>query len=619
MPKARSGAETYRLDLVRYELRRSDGTRVKLERQPMELLILLVERKGQLVTRDEIASRLWPASISVESEPAINNAIRKIRAALHDSPEHPTYLETVVGKGYRFIGEIETIRSEPQPVPTPEMAPEPVEPRRMFPRNIVLAVTLGIVAIGALGWSLGRFVRPTFHSLAVLPLQNLSGDPSQRFFAEGITDELTTDLAQIASLRVISRTSTMQYGDHPKSVREIAKELNVDAVLEGSVVREGNKVRITAQLIDARRDAHIWAQSYERDFGGILNMQRAVALDIAGQVRANVSPQIRQRTPARQVTPEVYEAYLRGRHELTHQNRDNALRKAAQYFQHAIDLDPLYPDAYAGLADSFSLMANYAVMLPAEAFPRAEAAARRALEFDPILAEAHASLGFIRHHWDWDWAGAEAEYKQAVELSPSLAIGHLRYAEFLSHSGRHDEAIGEIEKARDFDPLSTAVNANVGRILFWARRYDDAIRELTRQIGLEPNQPFLRIHRGLCYLLKHMYREGLDDLKQASAMFGGEDGVGTAQAYAMSGQIELARRALRVTETSNEAGTLDWVMIAGVYATLGEKDTAFQWLDRAYQYRDFFMTGLKIDPFLDPLRDDPRFTKLMRAVRIPGA
>jgi TolB-like protein/Flp pilus assembly protein TadD len=568
-----------------------------------------VERKGQLVTRDEIVSRLWAASISVELSPPSTTPFGKSAPHFTIRPSSRLILKPWSAR----LPIHRRPRSDRYPAGSSAARNEKSQASKADPGD-------DTNRRGDRGARLGnrRTLFPARVSFPrrLAPTKSVR-DPAQNYFAEGITDELTTDIAQATSLRVVSRTSTLQYREHPKPIPQIAKELNVDAVLEGSVLREDNKVRVTVQLIDARRDAHIWAQSYERDFGGILNLQRAVALDIAAKVRAKISPQIRQRAPARKVRPEVYEAYLWGRHELTQQNRDNALRKAEQYFERAIDLDPLYPAAYAGLADAFGLMANYAVLLPADGFPRAEAAARRALEFDPALAEAHASLGFILHHWDWDWTGAESEYKQALELAPSLAVAHLRYAEFLSHSGRHDEAIREIEKARECDPLSSAVLSNVGRILFWARRYDDAIRELNTQLSLDPNRAFARAHLGLSYLQKRMYPQAISEFQRADALLGVAGGVGSALAYAMSGQTEAALRLMPAIEDPNEAGVVDWVFVAGVYAAIGDKEKAFQRLDSGLRYRDVFMTALKVYPFLDPLRADPRFTSLVQAVRIP--
>jgi TolB-like protein/DNA-binding winged helix-turn-helix (wHTH) protein/Tfp pilus assembly protein PilF len=614
-------SDTYQLDLIRYELRRGDDVKVKIERLPMDLLIFLVERKGQLVTREDVAARLWRDGAFVDTEPAINNVIRKIRTALHDSPDQPAHLETVVGKGYRYIGDLRVIGSGPR-----QQVPEPAPPTaagtqlRWFRRGWfrpALAGTAFLLAAGALAWRAPwRPAAASIRSLAVLPLQNLSGDPAQKYFADGFTEELTTNLAKIGSLRVVSRTSTMQYVEPRTLISRIARELNVDAVVEGSVLRSGNRVRITAQLIDARTDAHLWAQSYERDLGEILELQDSVTGDIATQVKASLSPEASAAFASHpRVNPEAYEAYLRGRNEIGRQTPDS-IRNSVQHFQRAIDLDPLYATAYAGLADSFSLMANYSVLPPKEVFPRAEAAARKALELDPGSPEAHASLAFARHHFDWDWTGAEKGYKRAIQLSPSFPIVHLRYAVYLSNAGRHDEAIREIGLARQLDPLSLTVANNVGMVLFYARRYDEAIREVQSIIALNPDRIWPHMTLGFAYTQKRMYPLAIAESERADQLLGTGPGVDLAQAYASSGQTEAARRALRELEKPDAAGLLDWFFIAGVYTALGDREQAFAWLEQAYQNRDFFLTYLNVYPFLDALHSDPRFVRLQQRVGV---
>lgn len=621
--------QAFRLDLGRYELRRSDGVKVKIERQPMELLILLAERKCLLVTREEVAARLWPAGISVDTGPAINNAIRKIRTALRDSPECPTHLETVVGKGYRFIGDLEVIGAEAPPAKAPPglVPPAAAPPAQAAPpaRNgrfpLAVAGMAVLLAAGIGGWALWRSAGSSgpgaIRSLAVLPLQNLSGDPAQDYVADGITDELTTNLAKIGSLRVISRTSTMQYGEHRGPMPQIVKELNVDSVIEGSVVRSGSKVRITAQLIDARHDAHLWAQSYERDFGDLLDLEDAIALDIASQVRTNLSPQERGKFAAHhRIDADASEAYLHGRAELAKQTQPG-MRNGVRYFQRAVEIDPLYAAGYAGLADSFSLMANYGVLPPKEVFPRAEAAARKALELDPLSAEAHAALGVARHHFEWDWTGAEAEYRRAVQLTPSSSMAHLRYAELLSNAGRNQEAIGEITRARELDPLSVTIANNVSRVLYYARRYDDVVRESKQLLAINPDRIYAHVYLGGAYEQKHMYSQAIAEFNRVAELTGGP-GVSLAHAYALAGRSDAARQLLRDhVEVLDESGVLDWFFIAGVYAALGDKDGAFAWLEKATEKRDFFLTYLKADPGLDPLRSDPRLKLLYKKVGLP--
>jgi TolB-like protein/DNA-binding winged helix-turn-helix (wHTH) protein len=623
----------FEVDLRNRELRKK-GVKVKLQRQPLDLLQVLLEHSPDAVTREEIRDQLWPAGVHVDFDRSLNKAVVKLREALGDDAESPRFVETMPRYGYRFIAPltmdqdrgvvIEELPVAIQHVSLPSVDSKP-RWRGVQRRHLLLFATSLIalfVSLIALIWH--KWPRPLLRkeqtlrieSLAVLPLNNLSGDPAQEYLAEGIADQLTTELARIGSLRVISRTSTMQYADHPKPMPQIVKDLNVDAVIEGSVQRSGNRMRITAQLIDARRDTHLWAQSYERDFGEILELQSSIALDIAAHVKANLSIEEREAFQSRRSTkPEAYEAYIRGRNELGKQTQAS-MRNSLQYFQRAIDVDPFYAAAYAGLADSFSLLANYGVLPPKQMFPRAEAAARKALELEPSLGEAHASLAFVRHHFDWDWSGAAAEYERALELGPGLPQAHLRYAEYLSNAGRHEEALRQIDRARDLDPLSLTISNNVGRTLFYARRYDETIREMGVVLALSPDRIYARIYSAMAYRQTQNYREAIAEYKRVEAITG-QRGVGLAETYALAGQAREAKEILRHLEVPSPSGTLDWVFIAGVYVALGDKDQAFSWLEKGYQNRDFFMTYLNVYPSFDPLRSDPHFGRLIARVGIP--
>jgi len=609
-----------RVDVSRYELS-LNGKRVKLERQPMDLLILFVLKKGELVSREQIIDKLWGKDVFVDVDSSINSAVRKIRTVLGDDPAQPHYLETVVGKGYRFIGEVEVVGLPPEPPADPAKT-APAAPGNRIGRALTAgAAVLVVLALAAwlgIRWRQGvASASGPIHSIAVLPLANLSGDPGQEYFADGMTDELTTDLAKIGALRVISRTSAMRYRNAHEPVQQIAQELKVDAVIEGSIARSGNQVRITAQLIDARSDRHLWAESYERDLSDILNVQNTVALEIAHQVRATLTPAEREALAAHNtVVPEAYDAYLRGRKELGKQ-RQEALRKGLEYFQQAIALDRLYAPAYAGLADSYSLLVNYSALPPLDAFPKAKSAAFKALELDHNLAEAHTALAYVKHHFDWDWTGAEEEYKAALHLDPNNAITHLRYAEFLSNLARHDEAIREVRLAHDLDPLSLVIQSNIGRLLYYARRYDEAIPELKQVLALDPHRVFARVHLAKCYEEKGMFSESLAEMATVRAEFNGQEGIGEAHLYASMSRIQDARRILKYQEQPPPDGAQNWQWIAGVYARVGEKDRAFQWLDQAYQNRDFFMTFVNTDPAMEPLRSDPRFAAMLSKMAFP--
>jgi TolB-like protein/DNA-binding winged helix-turn-helix (wHTH) protein/Tfp pilus assembly protein PilF len=604
------------------ELRRGSFP-IKLQEQPARVLALLLLNKGELVTREQLRGHLWPDDTFVDFEHSLNTAIKKLREALEDSAERPNYIETLPRRGYRFIA---AVSFGPAPAQEQTAAAEVTTavPSRRKARGFWYgAAAVGIIVALLFGLKFGRQLlfgpapSPRIQSLAVLPLANLSGDSSQDYFADGMTDELTTDLAKISGLKVVSSTSAMQYrGTHP-SLKRIAQDLNVDAVIEGSVVRAGDRVRITVQLIDARNDQHLWAENYERDFRDILSVQNTVALEIAGQVRANLTSQERKAFDVRRtVVPEAYDAYLRGRNELGKQ-RQGALRKGLEYFQQAITLDRLYAPAYAGLADSYSLLVNYSALPPREAFPLARSAALKALELDPALAEAHTSLAYVKHHFDWDWVGAEAEYKQSIQLDPNNAITHLRYAELLSNVARHDEAIREVRRAHELAPLSLVIQANVGADLYYARRYDEAITELQKVLAADPHRVWARIYLAMCYEQKRLYTEALVEMEKVRTEFNGQAGSGEAHLYASMGRIQDARRLLKDLEQPAPDGAQDWFFIAAIYAQLGEKDQAFNWLEQAHENRDFFLTYLKVFPQMDPLRSDPRYTSMVRRMGLP--
>ena len=441
----------------------------------------------------------------------------------------------------------------------------------------------------------------------------MSGDATQDYFADGMTDELTTDLAKIGALTVISRTSAMHYRHTQQPLAQVARELGVDAVVEGSVVRSGNRVRITAQLIDAAHDRHLWAESYERGLDDSLSLQSSVALEIARQVRIRLTSVEEERLLGRRsVVAAAYDAYLRGRWAQSRQSPD-ALKEGQAAFQQAIALDPTYAPAYAGLADDYSLLANYGVLSPREAFPLAEAAAKKALELDPASPEAHTALAYPESHYTWEWALAEEEYKKAIALSPSYSTAHLRYAECLSSLGRHDEAIAEVRHAQDLDPLSLLVMDNVGRFLYLARRYDEAIPGLRRTLELDPGRVYARMHLAMCYEEKGL-PQSREEWERVQAAFGGAEGPGLAHFYARTGRGVRAREIARAL--TRTAGPSEWFFIAGVYAALGDKDQAFACLEKAYETHDFFLAFLKVDPYMDPLRGDERFATLLKRINL---
>ena len=617
-PHAHIRFGVFELDLRAGELRKS-GSRIRLQEQPLRVLQALLERPGAVVTREELRQRLWPEGTRVDVERSLTKALVRLRDALGDDADSPRFVETLPRHGYRFIASV-----VPDGAPAGQSANVPSEAMPRRPVRWQLTVGVAAAVLVSLAIALGSHrsraaLAPGLgiQSLAVLPLRNLSGDPGQNYFAQGLTDELTTNLARIHSLRVVSATSTLQFAEGHEPLGTIASTLRVDAIVEGSVTRSGDRVRVTAQLIDARSDAHLWAESYERELGAVLDVQDTIALEIASQVNAKLTGGERAVLSAHHgISADALEAYLRGRNELTKQSKE-AIQAGIRYFQRTVDLEPLFAPGYAGLAASYNLTANYAVLPPRVAFPRAKVAARRALEIDSSLGAAHAALAMARHHNDWDWPGAEAEYRQAIALSPGDPGIRLRFGEFLSNSGRHDEALSQLAVARELDPLSMLIATNTGRFLYHARRYDAAIRELQQSVTVSPSRLFTWVFLGMTYDEKGMHTEALQSFERAAQVSHGALGVGAAHAYATAGRTEEARRLLGNLEAdSRDDDVRDWFFFAGVHAALGEKDVAFAWLEQALENDDYFLTFAGESPWMDPLRSDPRFGELLRRIGV---
>jgi len=460
---------------------------------------------------------------------------------------------------------------------------------------------------------------PKIESLAVLPLENLSGDPEEEYFADGMTEALISEVGQIGALRVISRQSVMRYKGTDKPLPQIARELNVDAVVEGSVLRSGDRVRVTAQLIGALPERHLWARSYERDLRDILALQGEVAQAIAREVQVKLTPQEQARLArARPLHPEAHDAYLKGRYFWNMRN-ENALRRGLQYFQQAIETDPNYAVAYAGLADSYTILADNKFSPPEECYPKARVAALKALEIDDSLAEAHVSLAHILRGYDWDWSGAAREYQRGIELNPGYATAHHWYAMFLSAMGRHAEAITQIRKARELDPLSIRINANVGYVLYFAREYDQAVEELRKALELDPNDIASHAYLGLVYSQKAMHQEAIAASRRAHQLSVGRGAppLYHAYAYGVGGKRGEALKMLAELQNPSRQSHLPPVLVAAVHAGLGDKQEALTWLEKAYAERAADLVMLKVDPMFDPLRSDSRFRDLLRRMNFP--
>lgn len=625
----------FEVDLRTGELRKR-GLRVRLQEQPFQVLAMLLERAGQVVGRDELQKRVWPADTFVDFDHGLNKAINKIREALGDSAESPRFVETVARRGYRFIADVKTADASVQGAAAPtqvqpaarlgaEESPASavtIPTNRRSPRawkvtTFVLVALLASVA----AWKLYLSERPSpvIRSLAVLPLESLSSDASQDYFADGMTDELITDLGRISALRVISRTSVMAYKHTRKSLPEVARELNVDAVVEGTVLRSGDQVRITAQLIEGSSDRHLWSQSYQGELRDTLALQNTVAREIADEIRINVNAQERAALSNETVVnPVAYESYLKGRYFWNKRTAD-ALKVALAYFNQAIDENPKYAQAYSGLADTYALLGDwqYAVMTPKEALPKAKTAAIKAVELDAALGEAHNSLAFCLDGFDWNFDSADKEFRRAIELNPGYATAHHWYAWHLAMLRRYDEAIPEMRKAQAMDPLSLVINADLAELLALAHSYGESIRWSQKTIEMDSNFALAHNHLGQAYLQTGINDKAVAELQEAVRLSHGSPTcmANLARAYVASGNKADAANLLRDLKKRSRAGQSYASEIAVMYAALGDSDQAMSWLERGYEER--FNPGVLIRPGFDPLRSDARFEELVRRVGLP--
>jgi TolB-like protein/DNA-binding winged helix-turn-helix (wHTH) protein/Flp pilus assembly protein TadD len=616
--------DTFELDPRAGELRKL-GTKLRLQGQPLQLLAILLQGAGHLVTREELSKQLWPAGTFVDFDHSLHNAVGRIREVLGDSAETPRYIETLPRRGYRFIGRVEEIQVPSIPAgsngKTAEAAAVATPTKR---RAALVLLTLGsCCAIGLAAWSAWqhfypRSAVPPIRSIAVLPMQNLSGDAAQEFFADGMTDELITDLAKIGALRVISRTSVMRYKGTKKSLPEIARELNVDGIVEGSVIRSGQRVRITAQLLQAPKDQHLWADTYDRDLGDVLRLQSEVAQAIAQQVRAQVTPQQQARLrSARPVNPEAYDAYLRGRFSLTNEFTNPRQLKAAQaYFQESIQKDPGFALAYAGLADSYAYLAIFGHLSPEFAQRSAKEALRKASELDDTIGEIHDTLGMLSWRDDWDWNTADREFNQAIALSPSYSCAHEDRAIFLGLMGRRDEALAEVATSSELDHSSSFALAE-SAVYYLLRDYQGLIEAGRRGVVSAPDEWLEHYYLGTGYEATGKRLEAIAEYQKALEMSGGEQDPAAAlsHAYAATGRRAEAESILRDLQRKSKTVEVSPYFFAATYAGLGEKDRAFDFLEKAYQQRNADLVwSLRTDLRLDNLRSDPRYQDLVRRV-----
>ena len=624
MPASTSSMErvqfgVFELDLQNAELRKL-GVRVKLQEQPLKILQTLLENPGRTVTREELRGRIWPANTFVEFDQGLYNAMARLRDVLGDSSENPRFIQTVTRRGYKFIAPV----TLPDGGSSPEISPKTEVSRwpgahpwissvfaGLLGGALLLVVVLGFDLAGAREWLRSR-ISP-IRSLAVLPLQNLSNDPQQDYFADGMTDELITELAQVGNLRVISRTSAMSYKSTKKTLPQIARELNVDVVLEGSVVRSGDRVRITAQLIQAQGDRHIWARSYERDLRNVLALQGEIARDIVGEVRANLRPA----PSARPVNPESYEAYLRGRYDFNNATSEADLQRSISNLELAIAKDPQSALGYSGLAVAYSALADF-YRAPNEVMPRAKQAATRALQLDETLSEAHDALGWVEFSYEWNWAEAERHLRRALELNPGNALAHDHYAYFLASLSGRDEAFAESQKARELDPFSLTILADSSLYFYMGRQYDRAIEQGQKALQLDPNCYTCRIYVALSEVQKGQFREATQEIAPVKFPEAAPiDVATTVSILALAGETTRARsleKSLQVQMTQRYVCPYE---VATGYTALGKKADAFKWLQKSYETHSMCVIWLNSEPRFDPLRSDPRFSALVRQVGLP--
>jgi len=594
----------FELNAVTGELRKA-GMTIRLRPQAAKVLTILVERGGELVSREELRQQIWGRETFVDFEHSLNLCVREIRAALDDDADSPRFVETLPRRGYRFIAPLE----------------KPVAPTKtvwsrwaVIPALLVIiGVVLGMVAPTRWGERMLGTSRGPVHTIAVLPLQNLSGDAAQDYFADGITETLTTDLARMESLQVISRTSTMQYKTTKKTLPVIARDLKADAIVEGSVQRSGNRVRITAQLVRAATDNHLWAETYERDLKDILPLQDEIASSIAQEIETRLGgPKPAEPTKAVDVSAEAYETYLRANYYLDKFD----LQKSIEYYNQAIKLAPNYAPIYAHMANSYFFLGFFNSLPPREAWGKVKEAGTLAVEKDDRLPEAHGALALAKLHYDWDFAGAEAEFKRALQLNPNDADIRHEYAHYLMAMGRVAESQAESQRAVELDPMGDGLNSCLCWHSFAARDYEESERLAKHYLASQPDDPWEHTILGWTYEQLRMPDEAISELKKTVEITKGDSFFLAAlgNAYGAAGRRADAEQVLETLMDRSKKSYVSPFDIALIYTSLGEKDSAFAWLDKAANERSTFLIYSKWEPRLDPLRSDPRFGKLLREI-----
>jgi TolB-like protein/DNA-binding winged helix-turn-helix (wHTH) protein/Tfp pilus assembly protein PilF len=613
---------TFEVDLRAEELRKQ-GVRVKLQEQPFLVLKALLGRPGEIISREELRSQIWSADTFVDFDNSLNTAINKLRDALGDSAENPRFVETVPRRGYRFLPSVSSdVKGTGSKAGAPSYTPT-LERRRW----VVIGGIGCILIVGLIGVGLSRFgsSRGPIYAIAVMPFGNTSGDPDAEYLSDGIAEGVIDKLSALSNVKVISRTSTFRYKKREIEPRKVARELGVQALVTGSLTQRGDDLWVSAELVDAREDRHLWGEEYSRKLADVASVQQ----EIAGAITENLQLRLtgaekKQLAKVYKTSPEAYQLYLRGQY-YSGKGTLEGLRKGVEYFEQAIEKDPRYAQAYAGLANCYGdLAGGMAYLPPGENFPKAKTAATKALELDESLAAAHAALGWVEWGYDWDWSSAEREFKRAIELDPDSAVAHGRYASYLVTTGHAEEGIAESKRAQELDPLGQRTAEFLGYNYLGAERYDESIVQLQRAIELDPSAAWLHAELGWAFARKGMYAQAIaehEKIGPTAYAVSSENQVvasGLGWIYAMAGKRDRARQILTAFDRLSSQSYVDFYQVGAIYAGLGDKDMAFKSLGRAYSERSGSLVYIKTDPFWsNDVRTDPRYADLLQRMRLP--
>jgi TolB-like protein/DNA-binding winged helix-turn-helix (wHTH) protein/Tfp pilus assembly protein PilF len=611
----------YRLDRHALVLLR-DGAIVPLTPKVFDTLMVLVEHRGSVVSKDELLHSVWPDSFVEESN--LSQNISVLRKALGQSGDQLTYIETAPKRGYRFVAEVKVSLVLPNSLKTdvaiapvePPLAAVQTQPTSHFRRRAaaVVGTTVFLCAMGFWYYHHRGTGVAGVNSIAVLPLKNLSGSPQQDYFADGITELLTAELSKALPVRVISRTSAARYRDTDKPLPVIARELNVDAVLEGSVIRSGNRLRVTAQLIQARSDRHLWAETYDRDLVDVMTLQIEIARAVAHEIGAEGMTGGQRRRVV--VNPDAFEAYFRAQYYLD-QRTGPEISKAISWYEKAIESDPAYAPAYSGLADCYNQLGTVMIgdRLPAETRKLAIAAASRALEIDPELAQAHAAVAYS-NLYNWNWDRAEKGFERAVALNPNYAPGHLWFSHYLAARGQFDRALQEVRLASDLDPLSPIIQTQIGWILVYAHRIPEGVAQYRKVLEQNSEYQWAQWQLGIGLMFLHdddaaiqIFQKAIRDGDRNPSILGT-----LGMAYGLAGRRNEAQDILNELLALSRTRYISPHSILHVYIGLGDRDKAFEWMDKSYQERTNGMAWLAVWPGFDSIRDDPRFDMYLRKI-----